>query len=83
LKKLLDELQEIDAVSMCSCGAIKNCKCSLIKNLQERDSRNRSIQFLMGLNSGYDLVRGQILAMDPLPSVKRATVSYNKLRSKK
>lgn len=72
LKKLWDELQEIDAVLMCSCGAIQNCKCSLVKNVQERDSRNRLIQFLMGLNSGYDSVRGYILAMDPLPSVNRA-----------
>jgi len=30
------------------------------------------LQFLMGLNSTYDTTRGQILSMDPFPSVNRA-----------
>ena len=72
LKKLWDELQDVDAIPVCSCGALKGCKCSLMKKLQEKDSRNKLIQFLIGLNYGYDTVRGQILAMDPLPTVNRA-----------
>lgn len=36
------------------------------------DSRNKLVQFLIGLNSGYDASRNQILAMDPLPTVNRA-----------
>jgi len=30
------------------------------------------MQFLMGLNSGYEVVRSQILAMDPIPPVNKA-----------
>ena len=43
-----------------------------MKKQQEKDSRNKLIQFLIGLNSGYDTMRGQILAMDSLPTVNRA-----------
>lgn len=72
LKKLWDELQDVDSVPLCACGALDKCKCNLLKKLQEKESRNQLIQFLMGLNSRYDSVKGQILAMDPLPSVNRA-----------
>lgn len=72
MKKLWDELQDIDALPACSCGVINTCKCDLLKRLQEKESRNQLLQFLMGLNSGYDTVKGQILAMDPLPTVNRA-----------
>lgn len=34
--------------------------------------RQRTMKFLMGLNESYSGVRGQILLMDPLPSVNRA-----------
>lgn len=30
------------------------------------------MQFLMGLNEGYEAIPGQILIMDPLPSISRA-----------
>lgn len=72
MKKIWDELQDIDAFPICSCGVIANCKCNLMKGLHEKESRSRLIQFLMGLNSGYDTIRGQILSMDPLPTVNRA-----------
>jgi len=39
---------------------------------QELENRNHMLQFLMGLNSTYDTTRGQILSMDPFPSVNRA-----------
>ena len=30
------------------------------------------MQFLMGLNESYNAIRGNILLMDPIPSVRRA-----------
>lgn len=72
MKKIWDELQEIDAFPVCECGVVNTCKCNLIKKLEEKESRNKLLQFLMGLNSGYDAVRSQILSMDPLPTVNRA-----------
>jgi len=54
-----------------------------MKKLQEKNSRNQLIQFLMGLNSGYDAVRGQILAMDPLPTVNRAYYIIQQIKKQK
>jgi len=39
------------------------------------DSRNKLFQFLMALNSGYDAIKNQIIAVDPLPTVNRAHYS--------
>lgn len=55
----------------CTCGALKACKCDLLKRIYELEARNHLLQFLMGLNGSYD-TQGQILSMDPLPSVNRA-----------
>jgi hypothetical protein len=42
----------------------------------KREEDKRLIEFLMGLNAAYDNVRGNILMMNPLPSVNKA---YNLL----
>ena len=44
----------------------------MYKKILDLDFRNKLIQFLMGLNSGYDAIRNQILDTDPLPTVNRA-----------
>lgn len=72
MKKIWDELQDVDAASICSYGVWKSCKCSLMKKLEAKDPRNKLIRFLMGLNSGYNSMKGQILAKDPLSTVNRA-----------
>ncbi|CAA0823525.1 Unknown protein, partial [Striga hermonthica] len=48
------------------------CGCAKSKELLEMDSRNKLMQFLMGLNESYDSVSSQILLMDPLPNVNKA-----------
>lgn len=72
MKKHWDELQEIDEFPRCFCVAAKACTCDLHKKILDLESRNKLFQFLMGLNSGYDAIKNQILAMDPLPTVNRA-----------
>ena len=72
MKKLWDELQERDEFPRCVCAATKACTCDLHKKISVLESRNKLFQFLMGLNSGYDAIKNQILAMDPLPTVNRA-----------
>lgn len=42
------------------------------KKLTEIDSGAKTIQFLMGLNEGFDTVRNQILMQEPLPSANKA-----------
>ncbi|XP_049394567.1 uncharacterized protein LOC125858815 [Solanum stenotomum] len=41
-------------------------------NLQKVEQDRRLIQFLMGLNEVYTIIRGSILMMNPLPSMEQA-----------
>ncbi|KAM5574962.1 hypothetical protein ABKV19_014084 [Rosa sericea] len=43
-----------------------------MKSLAVCEERQKLMQFLMGLNESYSATRGQILLMQPLPSVKKA-----------
>lgn len=48
------------------------CTCGFTEKLKERNSLERLCQFLMGLNSEFDMIREQILNLDPLPGVSKA-----------
>ena len=61
LKGLWDELSSYNDLPICTCGASKNG--------EEREQIRKVMQFLMGLNDSYAAVRGQILLIQPLPSV--------------
>ncbi|KAL5728239.1 hypothetical protein ACHQM5_001351 [Ranunculus cassubicifolius] len=61
LKNLWDELSSYTEV--CQCGA--------------QQERQRLLQFLMGLNESYNTIRGQVLLMNPLPSVRQAYSSIS------
>ncbi|CAL9017136.1 unnamed protein product, partial [Prunus brigantina] len=63
-RRYWDELGSYNDTEVCSCGAKKS--------LAEREEQQRLMQFLMGLNESYAAIRGQILLMEPLPSVRRA-----------
>lgn len=64
LKKFWDELACLTPVPECTCGAPKS--------VTEALDSNKLIQFLIGLSDAYDSIRGQILLMEPLPSVNKA-----------
>ncbi|VFQ68470.1 unnamed protein product [Cuscuta campestris] len=68
LKKSWDELNAILCLPDCTCGAAQ----ALIKHDQDQ----KLIQFLMGLNSTYNTIRGNLLIMRPLPTLEQA---YNLL----
>lgn len=61
LKSLWDELASYIDASSCTCSA--------------QQDRQKLMQFLMGLNESYSAARGQILLMNPLPSVRQAYAS--------
>ncbi|XP_071939949.1 uncharacterized protein [Coffea arabica] len=63
LKALWDELSAYSNPPNCSCGGLKEW-------LAERD-KERSHQFLMGLDEKFKTIRSQILATEPLPSLNR------------
>ncbi|XP_049413174.1 uncharacterized protein LOC125876101 [Solanum stenotomum] len=68
MKKLWEELNSLCITSQCNCVCICGAKTNLLKAEQDR----RLIQFLMGLNEVYTIIRGSILMMNPLPSMAQA-----------
>ncbi|XP_024195778.1 uncharacterized protein LOC112198922 [Rosa chinensis] len=60
LKGLWDELASYNTIT-CTCRA--------------QNDRSKLMQFLMGLNESYAATRGQILLMNPLPSLRQAYAS--------
>ena len=72
LKRIWDELQVLDEVLTCKCGAMDKCTCDLHKKILATDQLKKLIQFLARLNSAYDQVKVNILSMNPLPPVNRA-----------
>nr|XP_011467147.1 PREDICTED: uncharacterized protein LOC105352268 [Fragaria vesca subsp. vesca] len=61
LKGLWDELASFNSSVTCNCRA--------------QNDRTKLMQFLMGLNESYSGTRGQILLMNPSPSVRQAYAS--------
>nr|GEV33959.1 DC1, C1-like, zinc finger, RING/FYVE/PHD-type [Tanacetum cinerariifolium] len=68
LKGLWDEVDALEAPYMCVCA----CSCENGRVNSKRDQRKRLIQFLMGLDECYANVRGQILLMQPMPTMAKA-----------
>ncbi|VFQ66343.1 unnamed protein product [Cuscuta campestris] len=64
MKKVWDELSMVTSLPRCNCGVAQE----ILKYEQDQ----RLIQFLMGLNSDYNTVRGNILLIKPLPSISAA-----------
>ncbi|XP_074293776.1 uncharacterized protein LOC141620932 [Silene latifolia] len=83
LKSVWEDLQSLDGLPDCECGALSKCSCSLLKKVLERDNRHRLIDFLMGLDKKYETVRSQILASDPLPTVNQAFFRIQQIEMQK
>ncbi|KAL2240231.1 UNVERIFIED_CONTAM: Retrovirus-related Pol polyprotein from transposon RE2 [Sesamum indicum] len=75
LKKLWDELNTLDPLPVCSCGASKK--------MSEKNASYQFMQFLMGLNDIYDHVKNQILLMDPLPTAAKAYSMVHKVEKQR
>ncbi|KAL9240959.1 hypothetical protein vseg_015123 [Gypsophila vaccaria] len=72
LKAIWDEIDAMGMNPSCSC----NCTCGASEKQIKFQEDQRVVQFLMGLNDGYSVIRGTILIQNPLP--KMSTV-YNNL----
>lgn len=68
LKGLWDEIDALEAPYMCTCS----CVCANGRLNGARETRNRLLQFLMGLDECFSNVRGQILLMQPMPNATKA-----------
>jgi hypothetical protein len=70
LKTLWEELEAYLPVPVCNCP--HKCVCVTgVRNAQTQHDLVRTIRFLTGLNDSFDLVRSQILLMDPLPPINK------------
>ncbi|KAH9617411.1 hypothetical protein KSS87_018421, partial [Heliosperma pusillum] len=83
LKRTWETLDSIDPIHVCSCGAMNTCSCALLKRMLARESNTKLIQFLMGLNSGYESIKTNVLSMEPLPPLNKAFSLLQKVEKQK
>lgn len=72
LKKVWDQLQVLEPLPDCSCGALPKCSCNMFAKLLETNHLKRLIQFTAGLHKDYGGAKTNLLSMDPLPTVNKA-----------
>lgn len=60
-----DDIDSLCLIPTCSCG----CTCGASLKLSKFQPDQRVIQFLIGLNDSYAIMRGSILMSSPLPSI--------------
>ena len=68
LKMYWDQLKILRSNPTYTCG---KCTCSLSKRIKNLHFQDSVMQFLMGLNDSYSQIKGQILLMEPLPSINK------------
>ncbi|KAL4602035.1 hypothetical protein ACB092_10G023900 [Castanea dentata] len=68
LKLFWDQLQNFRPTPTCSCG---KCTYNLPQKLEDLRLQESFMQFLMGLNESYSQIKGQILLMEPLPTINK------------
>lgn len=64
LKSLSEELSNFRP--HCTCN---KCECKGVQEIEKYFQNEHVMNFLMGLNKSFSQSRGQILLMDPLPSI--------------
>ncbi|KAI3713165.1 hypothetical protein L1987_71738 [Smallanthus sonchifolius] len=64
IKAVWDELNAIEPIPPYTCGTSQL--------MAKRETNQRLMQFLMGLNPCYDMIRGNIITMKPIPSINEA-----------
>ncbi|XP_074306374.1 uncharacterized protein LOC141641618 [Silene latifolia] len=72
LKSIWDEINGMGMNPKCSCG----CTCGAKEKQIKFQEYKKAVEFLMGLNNTYAVVRGTILMQNPLPKI---AVIYNNL----
>ncbi|KAM0044971.1 putative RNA-directed DNA polymerase [Helianthus debilis subsp. tardiflorus] len=69
LRRIWDEINTVLPTPNCSCNG---CKCEVGKRLTQLKEKERLYEFLLGLDSAFAVIRTQILAMKPTPSLSNA-----------
>ncbi|MCI30261.1 retrovirus-related pol polyprotein from transposon TNT 1-94, partial [Trifolium medium] len=69
LKILWEELELYLPIPVCTCPV--KCSCESMRSARNNHNLMYVIRFLTGLNSQFDIVKSQILLMDPLPPLNK------------
>jgi hypothetical protein len=69
LKILWEELELYLPIPTCTCPV--KCSCEAMRSARNNHNLLYVIRFLTGLNDNFDMVKSQILLMDPLPPLIR------------
>jgi len=65
IKKKWDDYNSMIRIPLCNCGI----ECASFKAAHKLIQDQQLIQFLVGLNDDYKVIRGSILMMKPLPNI--------------
>ena len=69
MRIIWDELESYKPDPMCTCDP--KCMCDGLSSVMERKKQDREMSFLRGLNDQFNMVRSNVLMMDPLPSIAK------------
>ncbi|XP_048501679.1 uncharacterized protein LOC125497986 [Beta vulgaris subsp. vulgaris] len=72
LKSIWDQIGDLEGMPDCTCGAMSKCSCDLAKRVMDLQATEKLIKFVMGLNTGYDQMKSNLLSTDPLVTVNKA-----------
>ncbi|KAF5812650.1 putative RNA-directed DNA polymerase [Helianthus annuus] len=69
LRSIWDEIQSVFPMPRCTCNG---CTCEVGKRLVEHQEKEKLYEFLMGLDGDFSVIKTQILANKPTPSLSTA-----------
>ncbi|KAK9677040.1 hypothetical protein RND81_11G118100 [Saponaria officinalis] len=72
LKRIWEDINDIEGFPECTCNAIKSCSCNLLKRFADAENKRKLVQFLMGVDPAYEAINQNLLTMDPLPTINQA-----------
>jgi len=69
MKTLWEELNSHRPMSNCTCLVV--CRCESMCSARLHRIEDQVIQFLTGLNDNFNVIKSQVLLMDPLPTINK------------
>ncbi|CAN1146609.1 Retrovirus-related Pol polyprotein from transposon TNT 1-94 [Linum perenne] len=72
LKMLWEEYLQYRPIPCCDFASGQSTTCTVAKQVLVYQEQDYSIRFIRGLNEAFDVVRSQLLLMDPLPDILTA-----------
>ncbi|KAK9740819.1 hypothetical protein RND81_03G062700 [Saponaria officinalis] len=83
MKRTWEDINSLDPIPTCSCGALELFTYQFLKRLLDKDTHTKLIHFLMGLNSAYEGVKTTVLTMDPLPTMNKTLGMLQQIQRQK